>query len=391
MNPKILIVGPIGDAGGRELETGFIAETLLEMDCELQIVSTIDYTINSQVFDFIEGHYMSSLNSEVLKKSTWFRMLATLAHLRSNKERPLSAFASNSYAKKLGFKSYALKTLKNLVFEADLVFFCAQLTSAYLNDIAEYASELNKPIVLRTTGNILDCDTKQKDWLEKITLFIHHSQTNANRLSFLKNYNYEIIDQCTFKEDDLLNLTPTKEFRSLLYIGRLSKEKGIEELVSVIKTHKDIGLKLNIVGDGPLGEPLQESCQDIKAIEFFGYQKQDKVIKHIQSCDAIIIPSFEEAGPLVGLEAMAAARLIISTKVGAMPHRLHNTLNQFWFEVGNPKSLLDVITRIKSLTSSEIEEIANQNREQYIADYKKSTIRNLYKNTIFNLILNNSE
>jgi glycosyltransferase involved in cell wall biosynthesis len=391
MNPKILIVGPIGDVGGRELETGFIAETLLEMDCELQLVSTIDYTLNSQVFDFIEGHYMSSLNSEVLTKSAFYRILAKLAQLKSNTEKPLSAFASNTYAKKLGFKSYALKTLKNLVFEADLIFFCAQLTSTYLKDIVEYANKLNKPIVLRTTGSISDSHIKQMDWLEKITLFIHHSQTNANRLSFLRNYNYEIIDQCTFKEDEFLKLTPTKEFMSLLYIGRLSKEKGIEALVAFIKTHKDIGLKLNIIGDGPLGKQLQESCQDIKAIEFCGYQKQDKVITHIQSCDAIIIPSFEEAGPLVGLEAMAAARLIISTKVGAMPHRLKNTLNQFWFEIDNPESLLNVISEIKSLTSNEIEKIANQNRDKYIADYKKSTIRNLYKNTIFNLILNNSE
>ena len=108
-----------------------------------------------------------------------------------------------------------------------------QLTSNYLKEIAEYSHSLKKPIVLRTSTTIKESDIVEKGWLKEITLFIHHSKSNAKKLEFIENYNYTLVDQCTFKEEEMLEIKPVETFNKLLYVGRISEEKGIVDFVNI--------------------------------------------------------------------------------------------------------------------------------------------------------------
>jgi glycosyltransferase involved in cell wall biosynthesis len=384
MKQNILIIGPIGDIGGRELETGFIANTLSE-DYNVTICSTANYTSKSQIFDFVSKEEVISLNEFIFNRNLWFKLLAVLGYLKSSKRGLVLDYVSNSSAKKTGYRNYALKQIKKKIDNADAVIICAQISSNYINEVLEYASSKQKPTLFRTSNTIKKSDINHNEWLDKVTLFAHHSLSNAKRLAFLENHNYQLIDQCTFKEDDMLKIEPTKKFKSLLYIGRLSSEKGISELVGFFKNYK-LDLNLKIIGDGQLYDELKIECRQLKNVELLGFLNQDAILDYINQSDAIIITSHEESGPLVGLEAMASARLVISAKVGAMPDRLSGCKNQFWFDINNLETLEAIINHIKKLDASKIKETAIENRKRYINKYRKEIIQNQYKNAIFKLL-----
>lgn len=381
--PKILIIGPVGDIGGRELETGFIANALRQ-DFNVQIISTGNFTSKSQIFDFVSKTQMISLNQLVVKRNIMFYSLMLLAYFKSLCRGSVKDYASNEVSKRLGFKSFAIKQLQQLIDENELVFLCAQTSSNYLKEVIEYAHKKSKPIVLRTSNTIKHINNIDYSWLEKVSLFIHHSLSNANRLNALTNYEYKIIDQCSFKEDDLLAIKPVKKIEKLLYIGRLSQEKGILDFVEHFK-NIHTNLKLLIIGDGAQYEVIKEAIKDVKNIELLGYLNQDEILKYIAFSDAVIIPSYEESGPLVGLEAMASARIVISTKVGAMMDRLKECKNQFWVNINDPISLQNVLDYLSKLKQEEIEQIAIQNRERYLAHYTKAKIERQYKNAIIRI------
>ncbi len=59
---------------------------------------------------------------------------------------------------------------------------------------------------------------------------------------------------------------------SVCYVGRLSKEKGVATLMDAMKRLP--GVRLKVIGDGPLRETLEKKCRDdgMKNVMFFGYQ-----------------------------------------------------------------------------------------------------------------------
>ncbi|MFP4845641.1 glycosyltransferase family 4 protein [Winogradskyella sp. PE311] len=384
MRKRLLIIGPLSDIGGRELETGFIAETLSD-DYDVKILSTGNLTSNSQIFDFVSAKEVITLNEKIAKESIWFKTLAFFSYIKACRKEPFINYVSNNLAKKTGYRKFAITQIINELDKVDIVVLCAQISSNYVKEIAEYAYSKHKKIVLRTSTTINENEVLVRAWLSYIDLFIHHSSSNAKRLSTLNNHNYQLIDQCTFRESEMLNIEPAKIFKSLLYIGRLAPEKGINELIDVF-TRQHHNLKLTIIGDGELRDVIEKKILGYDNIQLLGYLDQVKIVEQISLVDTIIIPSYEESGPLVALEAMASARLIISTKVGAMEDRLKDGLNQFWFNINDEASFRQIIDRIIKMETDTILKITKQNRAIYMRNYQQKEIRSQYKKAIFNLI-----
>lgn len=113
-------------------------------------------------------------------------------------------------------------------------------------------------------------------------------------------------------------------------------------------------------------------------MQYTGEISTDQLSDFFNKIDGLIIPSFEEAGPLVGIEAMAAGKIILSTKVGAMMERLDQTPNQFWFDINNQDSLLKEVSIIENKSQDQILNIREQVRNRYIDYYSEKKIANNY-------------
>lgn len=95
----------------------------------------------------------------------------------------------------------------------------------------------------------------------------------------------------------------------LLYVGRLAKEKNIEELLHYQKRAAKYNTKLLIVGGGPYKETLVEETKNLgieDMVIFTGMIAPDQVAKYYQAGDLFVSASTSETQGLTYVEALAA-------------------------------------------------------------------------------------
>ncbi|EYD72067.1 glycosyltransferase [Limimaricola hongkongensis] len=109
----------------------------------------------------------------------------------------------------------------------------------------------------------------------------------------------------------------------LLFVGRLSAVKGVPVLLRAFAQARQArpDLTLDLVGDGPDRAVLERLARDLglgDAVRFHGYRGQSEVAALLRDTGILVLPSFAEGVPVVLMEAMAAARPVIATRVGGV-------------------------------------------------------------------------
>ncbi|WP_299667518.1 glycosyltransferase [uncultured Polaribacter sp.] len=375
-NNKILIIGPFAEFGGRELMSVFIADCLSK-DHSVDICSTGNMSKKAVINKNFKQGTVFSLKKNLFKKNFIFRFFAYLSYFKNNLKKEPYFYLNNKINKSLGSNRKYIKELDLILKKYQLVFINAQFSSNYVDYILKTTKTLQIPTIFRTTGTINPNDYFQS--LENVDMFIHHSISNSNKI---KKNNFEVIDQASFIEKKLITIKPKNKIKNFLFLGRLVKEKGIDDLIKFFIKYPKDDIKLNIVGDGPLKKELLAKYSNQDKIFFLNFLAQEELHVEYQKNDCLIIASHYESGPLVGVEAMASGNIIISTKVGAMEERLKETKNNFWFDINNYSSFEKCMNIVLNLNSNEIKIISESLKEKYIKSHKLELIQKLYKETV---------
>jgi len=106
------------------------------------------------------------------------------------------------------------------------------------------------------------------------------------------------------------------EGEKLVYVGRLTRKKGVEYLISAMRSVKEVDLL--IVGDGPDRQRLEKMAAGLR-VKFIGMVSPDRVYDYLEQAKILILPSFYEGLPNVILEAMSLGVPVIATRVGGIP------------------------------------------------------------------------
>jgi glycosyltransferase involved in cell wall biosynthesis len=121
---------------------------------------------------------------------------------------------------------------------------------------------------------------------------------------------------------------------SFLYAGHMEPHKGVDILLGAFKQlSKKQGFEnahLHLVGSGSMEPEYKKRVQMENLhmrVHFWGARSQGLVSRLMKSCDIFVLPSRQEASPIVLLEAMAAERPIISTNIGGIPEMLKHGRN----------------------------------------------------------------
>ena len=107
----------------------------------------------------------------------------------------------------------------------------------------------------------------------------------------------------------------------MLYVGRLSPEKGILMLLDCFEKidMKKHGVKFLIAGDGILKEDVEKIIENNSEISYLGWQTKEQLSELYQVSDAIIIPStVPEGHPRSAVEAMTFDKVIIGFDIGGL-------------------------------------------------------------------------
>jgi glycosyltransferase involved in cell wall biosynthesis len=390
MRPKILIIGPIEHFGGRELEAGFIASVLQE-DFEVSVLSTGNLTNNSQFYEIIDDIKITSLKQLLFEKHNFLKPATLLSYIRNQKKETLYFYVNNRINSRF-IKQRENVILKEVIQKYDLIFIIAHLLTSRTREIIEFSSQYRKPLIFRTTGEI-ELSGEAPSYLRKVNMFLHHSVTNAKKLhGKLNSNNYEILDQNSYMESDLLQIPVVKKkVKKFVAITRLAPEKNLFNLISFFKDSCEKNDELLIVGTGKLYSKLFSITKSIKNIKLMGHLSINELNNIYQEMDCAIVPAYTEAGPLVGIDAMAAGKIILSTEVGAMLERLQDSHNDFWFQPEDKESFKKQFERIKNLSSSEVYRIAEKNRSVYIQNYSKKEVSDKYRNSVSQLLQKSSK
>ena len=169
---------------------------------------------------------------------------------------------------------------------------------------------------------------------------------------------------------DLKSLVSNVNFKSkydidsnfVLFVGRFSKSKGIENLINAVKKIKDELDKSNtqlVI----MGVDFGYEKEMMELIDKFELSKQVIVIKNPPREDVIaaygeseflILPSLWELSPLVPLESFAFKRPVISTNAHGIPFTVQDNKNGILVESENAEQLAMAI--VKLLNNSNLRE-----------------------------------
>jgi glycosyltransferase involved in cell wall biosynthesis len=139
-------------------------------------------------------------------------------------------------------------------------------------------------------------------------------------------------------------------------VGRMTAEKGHHDLISAALLAQSQwpgslpGLRLWMVGDGPLRGELESQCRGGKiepgSIEFRG--PQSCPAPFIAAADALVLPSHFEGMPNVVLEAMALGTAVIATRAGGTIELERDQPTILWAEPAKPASLAAAMLQLAS-------------------------------------------
>lgn len=381
---KILIIGPIADFGGREVEAVILAKSFVN-SYKVCLLSTVHMTPASYALLDHENFSWSNVARRVYKQHLIIRLTSEIAKFLNRRvEKPIKFMGNKITHRLYDFNILYRKSIKDGILENDIVIFCGDFQSKWLKEVVEFSFINKKKFLFRTTGTIYGLTEELKSIFKNNYTILVHSRLNKiplDRIGGLKN---TIIDQTTLIEKELLRVSLNSN-KSITYgyLGRFGKEKGILELLQIMKKVKK---PIIFAGDGPFKEKVVDFCKNERSSFYLGKLKSEETLTFFNRIDVLIIPSLEEAGPLVGIEAMAAGKMIVSTKVGATQERLENTANQFWFDINNPQSLVDVLYQIEILTREELLRIKTQVRERYLDKYSNVEISSQYNKAVIELL-----
>lgn len=143
---------------------------------------------------------------------------------------------------------------------------------------------------------------------------------------------------------------PRKTFHTPLrglFVGRVSEEKGVYELLEAMKILKERSIPVTMNFVGAYNSDFLQAAKAANLedrITLSGLtQSNEELQRHYNEADFFCLPTWTEGFPRVLYEAMSYSLPCITTLVGGIPSRMHDGENCIAIKVKNPDSIVSAI------------------------------------------------
>lgn len=176
------------------------------------------------------------------------------------------------------------------------------------------------------------------------------------------------------------------ETLDILFVGEVSKRKGIHILLSAFTALNEPNIRLHIVGQGPLAQQVSSLTSQDARIKYYGYVPQGESLwKLYAKANLFVFPSiwFEPQG-IVSIEAFSFGIPVVGSAIGGIPETVDDGYNGLLFKPGDVEDLARTLKRALSDTEmlKKLGENARKSAQRYNLDSHLESLSKVYKATL---------
>lgn len=297
--------------------------------------------------------YLSKHNYNIVHSITpKSGLLLSVASKITNVPHRFHTFTGQVWANYTGFKRFVFICIDRLI--------CVLNTRVLADSFSQRDYLVNQKVV----------------YPDKIFVLGFGSICGVNRLKFKPKFNKQIalrIEYCI----------PLDSF-VLLYIGRLNKDKGINDLIKAFELLDDDELFLLIVGKDE-EEILISHASNIclkKKSNFLYFEETQFPEKFMSLADVICLPSYREGFGNVIIEAAAVGTPSIVSDVYGLQDAIIENVTGVRFRVGDITDLMDKICFYKTSKNNLLEmslSCINFVKSNFDSDFLTSCLHDFYQ------------
>ena len=166
-----------------------------------------------------------------------------------------------------------------------------------------------------------------------------------------------------------------------LYVGRMMREKGIEELLEAAKQLHDDDTEFAL-----LGYPDEDYQDRLDTYEKEGYIKQlgfdPDVHVYIKNASALVLPTYHEGMSNVLMEASATGRPVIATNISGCKEIFEEGVTGFGCEPKSSEDLIRALKKFLKLSREERAVMGQKARQKMEREFDREKVVDAYMEEI---------
>jgi len=223
-------------------------------------------------------------------------------------------------------------------------------------------------------------------------------QSHVDRFIALTEFARSKMTQAGFSRDKISVVPNTLSLRAavrekpskftILFVGRLSEEKGIQNLISAFSRIAPGKAILRIVGEGPLRTELERFCRrtNVEGVEFLGRKTAEETKLEMSRASVLALPSiWFEGFPMVLVEAMSQALPTVASRIGGIPEIVLDRKTGILCESTRPlewteafEKLIADPTLVNNLSAAALSRF----QSEYTSEIKVTALEGVYRQAI---------
>lgn len=251
------------------------------------------------------------------------------------------------------------------------------------------ARRMKIPYITNITG--LGSTFEKSGFVKKLVVFLYRMALKDSRCVFFqnqKNKNVFLDNRINGKRTRLIpgsgvnikkhTLEPYPQYEKphFLFVGRLMKEKGIEEYLECAKQYANQA-EFDIIGycEENYEDRIKQMSENGQ-IHFLGFQKE--VHEFYKKASAVVVPSYHEGMSNVILEASATGRPILATQIPGCMEAVEDGTTGILFQEKNTRALSFAIKKFLLLGHEQQEEMGLSARKKMEREFNREMVVHAY-------------
>jgi glycosyltransferase involved in cell wall biosynthesis len=223
-----------------------------------------------------------------------------------------------------------------------------------------FIGQLAEDLALKNIKTFFALSREEIDYLKKIA---QKSKVKFQTMGIENSY-FKNVDKNMARKKLKIEL----DKKIIVYIGRISEEKGVRYLLNAMNELKDVELKILGYTQGLDYFKNYAKEKKLSNVEFLGGVFGERKRLYLSAADALILPSSKEGAPVVIMEAMSRNLPVVVSDVGGVPLMVENGKNGIMIKPKSAQKIAKAVREILKWPKKDFKEYAKNYRWKKIIE-----------------------